>query len=328
MDIELSLLSKEIIFILLICKDLNLNFKEIKKLYLGSDKVFFKYLYHFFNALKITEDRLSKISKLSSIIYNKIINDNIVISNRDKQYYDYVIRHLKNKYECDGKLYDFKYFKDYINIDKEGKKIVTNILLYNGNYLCNITEYDLYYYKNKIYKIILNLSYKNKEDKVIFTNTSDYSFIKKDECELPSIKINPIIKITDKIEINRKEDILNLVKENIISINKDLYINCDLELDTNIKCKNIYSQHTLNIGNLDAININVKNLIANTVIALNINTENIDAKSITAYNNIKSNNINYCSVCYAHQNIECNSIKGERRNSKHFVLDGEIIING
>ena len=45
---------------------------------------------------------------------------------------------------------------------------------------------------------------------------------------------------------------------------------------------------------------------------------------------IKANNINYCAVCYAYYNIECNSIKGEFTNSKHFVLNGngELIIKG
>ena len=68
MDIELNLLTKEIILVLLVCKDLNLDFREIKKLYLGNDKVFFKYLYHFFSAIKMTEDRIAKVAKLAYLI--------------------------------------------------------------------------------------------------------------------------------------------------------------------------------------------------------------------------------------------------------------------
>ena len=33
---------------------------------------------------------------------------------------------------------------------------------------------------------------------------------------------------------------------------------------------------------------------------------------------------NYYAVCVAYNNIECKSIKGRRKNSKHFVLDGKL----
>ena len=49
--------------------------------------------------------------------------------------------------------------------------------------------------------------------------------------------------------------------------------------------------------------------------------------NIYAYN-IKASNINYYVICFSYNNIECNSIKGRYPNSKHLVLDGELIIKG
>ena len=50
---------------------------------------------------------------------------------------------------------------------------------------------------------------------------------------------------------------------------------------------------------------------------------NINAWNIKA-GNIKARNIDYYAVCFAYQNIECKTIKGQRENAKHFTLDGKI----
>ena len=59
----------------------------------------------------------------------------------------------------------------------------------------------------------------------------------------------------------------------------------------------------------------------------NIYGWNIYGRNINALN-INANNINYYAVCYAYENIKCKSIKGRKYNSKHFVLDGHIYIDG
>ena len=51
--------------------------------------------------------------------------------------------------------------------------------------------------------------------------------------------------------------------------------------------------------------------------------ENIYAWDIEACN-INAKDINYYAVCYAYENIKCKSIKGRKRNAKHFVLDGKM----
>jgi len=335
LNIELNSLSREIILVLLMCKDYKeLDFKELKKLYLGSSKIFWKYVFTLFPIIKITEDRFSRLSKLSSTIYDKIINDSLIIPPKDKNYYEYVIRHIKNRYENEGELYDLKDFMNYLNYNKipnikyDGKdytkhdvlnkrKVYVNILLYSGEYLSDISEYDLNLYANDIYKVVLG----KDNDKTIFTKTSEYSFLTKDKEPLPNIKIRPVLKCSNRIDIYRKEDLLGLLKEDCVSTSKDLYIHCNLDLDINIKCSNIFSEYNLIIGDLDAINVRVKDITAGKIRVTNLEAEDINARSIEAINSVQAKNIIYYSVCYAYNKLEYTSIKGTRNNSKHFVLN-------
>ena len=94
-------------------------------------------------------------------------------------------------------------------------------------------------------------------------------------------------------------------KENVV-LKFDLIVNADIDA-MDIKAYNIDAY------NIDACNIN----------ACNINAVNINAWNISACN-IIADNINYCAVCFAYNNIFCKSIKGRRKNAKHFVLDGKL----
>lgn len=88
----------------------------------------------------------------------------------------------------------------------------------------------------------------------------------------------------------------------------------------------------LHVGsNIDAYNINAWNINVLGIVARNINAWDITACGIiawdiTAYSiiagNITAKNISYDAICGALGNIKCKSIKGRRKNSKHFVLDG------
>ena len=71
--------------------------------------------------------------------------------------------------------------------------------------------------------------------------------------------------------------------------------------------------------NLD-INSNIE---AYDIIAWDINALDINADNINAIN-INANNISYYAVCFAYKNIKCKSIKGRRKNTKHFILDGKL----
>ena len=93
-----------------------------------------------------------------------------------------------------------------------------------------------------------------------------------------------------------------------------------------INARNIYAD------NINAFEINADDIKADDINALNINAWNIDSNDINARNikawNIRANTISYFAVCFAYKNIHCNSIEGERENSKHFVLDGELVVGG
>ena len=95
----------------------------------------------------------------------------------------------------------------------------------------------------------------------------------------------------------------------------------------NIDARNINADN-INVNNINAIDINAWNINANNIKAGDIITGNISACNISACNieagDISANNISYHAVCFAYDSIKCKSIKGRRKNSKHFVLDGKL----
>ena len=90
----------------------------------------------------------------------------------------------------------------------------------------------------------------------------------------------------------------------------------------NINACNINADN-INVNNINAIDINAWNINANNIKAGDIITGNISACNIEA-GDISANNISYHAVCFAYDSIKCKSIKGRRKNSKHFVLDGKL----
>lgn len=88
--------------------------------------------------------------------------------------------------------------------------------------------------------------------------------------------------------IKKQEELEALIRGGNIIINDDLVIECDINIEAHIKARNIKAR--------------------------NIKAMKIDAR-----------NIFYYAVCYAYINIKCKSIKGGRKNSKHFCLDGKIV---
>lgn len=100
--------------------------------------------------------------------------------------------------------------------------------------------------------------------------------------------------------------------------------NFDLDIGANIEAGSIDS---LNIcaKNIKACDIDTKDLNAINIEAWDIYARDIYACNIEA-DNIKARNISYFAVCFAYDNIKCKSIKGERENAKHFVLDGKLEI--
>jgi len=81
----------------------------------------------------------------------------------------------------------------------------------------------------------------------------------------------------------------------------------------------------INAEDIKAGDINAVDIKARDIKAWDINAGDINAVDINA-GDIKAKNISYYAVCFAYHNIECDSIKGRRENSKHFCLGGKITI--
>jgi hypothetical protein len=86
-----------------------------------------------------------------------------------------------------------------------------------------------------------------------------------------------------------------------------------------------FNENVIVKGNIYGKDGKIYGISANNLSAWDISANNISAWDISAYD-ISAKGIDYYAVCWAYKNIKCKSIKGRRGNSKHFVLDGEIII--
>ena len=142
------------------------------------------------------------------------------------------------------------------------------------------------------------------------------------------------------------EDYIELVIFNFDLIIQENIYAWDIEA-CNINAKDIIGRdikaHDINAHDIHAHDICTNRIIANDIYARNIDfihiksryinavdinggdidTGNIDAGNICA-ENIKAKHINYYAIFCAYENIKCKSIKGRRKNSKHFALDGKI----
>ena len=93
----------------------------------------------------------------------------------------------------------------------------------------------------------------------------------------------------------------------------------------NLKVTSNITASDITASNITARNITARNITAWDITAWDINASNITASNITA-NDITARDISYYAVCFAYNNIRCNSINGRRNNARHFVLDGKIEI--
>ena len=91
----------------------------------------------------------------------------------------------------------------------------------------------------------------------------------------------------------------------------------DLDIYCSIIAKNIYA------FDIEAFDIKADDITAWNIRARDIKSKDIKADDINAMN-IEAENIDYYAVCFAYYNIKCKSIKGRRKNAKHFVLDGTL----
>jgi len=115
-----------------------------------------------------------------------------------------------------------------------------------------------------------------------------------------------------------------IFSENLV-LEKDTVFDECIEVHGSIAGKNGKRFNLTVKGNINAWDINALDINALDINAWDINALDINALDINALD-INAGNISYYAVCFAHENIKCKSIKGRRKNAKHFTLDGKIII--
>jgi len=112
---------------------------------------------------------------------------------------------------------------------------------------------------------------------------------------------------------------MKTIKGNLI-LTENTTFNESINVEGNILGKDGKRYNLIVKGDIKAGDIKAGDINAGDIDAVDINAGDIDAVDINA------GNINYYAVCFAYNSIKCNSIKGNRNNHKHFVLDGKIII--
>src|SRR3990167_2877727 len=95
------------------------------------------------------------------------------------------------------------------------------------------------------------------------------------------------------------------IKDSVLKVNEDVEFECSFSIEASLKIAGNINARDINAGDINARNIN----------AWDINARDINAWDITFY-----------AVCFAYMKFVCKSIKGRRKNSKYFCLDGEVEI--
>ena len=107
--------------------------------------------------------------------------------------------------------------------------------------------------------------------------------------------------------------------------------NFDLSIDANIEAFDIkalnITANDINASDIKSWDIEVRDIIAYDIKAHYIIANNVYAHDINAWD-ITAKDISYFSVCFARENIKCKSIKSNYPNAKHFVLNGELEVEG
>jgi hypothetical protein len=120
-----------------------------------------------------------------------------------------------------------------------------------------------------------------------------------------------IYKTQEEVEVD--------IVDGVLKIEGDVKFECDISISAHIDARNIEA------WSIKAWDIKAGNIKVWDIDARDIGARDIGARDIKAWD-IEARDISYFAVCSAYRGIKCTSIKGRRRNSKHFALDGEVII--
>lgn len=190
MEIEEKQVCFDIIFIFLICKELSLDFEEIKKLYMYHSDIFWNFIYFLFPSMKISIKKFESLSHAAKLICNKFKNLNeIPLEENDSKMVDYISKFIKNKYEYNNELYEFEEILEYIDFNtKETLKIILN----DGKVIKGSSILDIVNFRKDIKQIRI-------WDKV-FNKTSIYKY------ELSN-------------ELSKETDINKAMKDTLLKLN-------------------------------------------------------------------------------------------------------------
>ena len=113
------------------------------------------------------------------------------------------------------------------------------------------------------------------------------------------------------------------VNDGIFKCDESVTFEVSITLDASLDIRG-----SISAWNISAWDINARDISARNINAWNISARNISAWDISAWNinalDISARNIIYFAVCFAYKSFVCSSIKGKRKNAKHFCLDSEI----
>ena len=102
----------------------------------------------------------------------------------------------------------------------------------------------------------------------------------------------------------------------------NVFFTFSIDIKANITAMDITTE------NINAWDINARDIKAMDITAENIKSWDINAGDINAWD-IKAENINagdifFYAICSAKRTLKCKTIKGIRKNTKYFCLDNEV----
>jgi hypothetical protein len=131
-----------------------------------------------------------------------------------------------------------------------------------------------------------------------------------------------------KIYETQEEVNADLDERGNLFVDDDVRFAFNIEITGSITARNIIAR-SMNVGRINAWNVNTRDINAEDINVHDISAWDITARNITARNiatkSINAWDIKYFAVCFAYENIICNTIKGKRENCRYFCLDGKII---
>lgn len=165
MSIERTNISKNLILLFFLCKEMKLCFETVQKVFLKSEKKFWAYFYAFMPGLRINYNKFDKYNSLAENIFKNFnCLDKLDLLETEKELVEMFLNRIKDKFTNGEDIYSYQDILEYINNTNKPYKVVYTDgsldVLKNSIEFCNNMNY--------ITSIIIN----NRE----LTKTSNYSF--------------------------------------------------------------------------------------------------------------------------------------------------------